>query len=78
MKDDRTLAELASEFGVHASQIAAWRRELKDSAVPVFEGKRKLLTDELADKAKKPLHKEVEWLSAGWQVVPYPGPGVPF
>jgi len=57
MRENRTLAELASEFGVHVSPTAAWRRELKDSAVPVFEGKRKLLTDELVDKARKPLHK---------------------
>jgi hypothetical protein len=31
MKENRTLAELASEYGVHASQITTWKKELKES-----------------------------------------------
>jgi transposase len=46
MKEDRTLAELSSEFGVHASQIKAWKKELKDSAAEVFAGKLELLNEE--------------------------------
>lgn len=38
IKGDRTVAELASEFGVHPSQIHGWKKTLQDGAVGVFEG----------------------------------------
>jgi len=59
MREDRTLAELASEFGVHASQIAAWKKELKESAVAVFAGKRELLNEESIEKERKPLYEQI-------------------
>ena len=38
MKDDRTVAELASEFGVHPNQIYNWKKQLVEGASSVFEG----------------------------------------
>ena len=38
VKGDRTVAELAGEYGVHPSQIHAWKKELLDGAAGVFEG----------------------------------------
>ncbi len=32
IKGDRTVGELASEFGVHPSQIHAWKKALLDGA----------------------------------------------
>jgi transposase-like protein len=38
VRGDRTIAELASAFGVHPKQIDNWKKQLLDGAVSVFEG----------------------------------------
>src|SRR5438132_5032718 len=38
VKGDRTIAELASEFGIHPNQIYNWKKQLLDGAASVFEG----------------------------------------
>lgn len=36
LKGDKTLAELATQFGVHGSQIVSWKQQLQSRAEDVF------------------------------------------
>lgn len=36
-REERSTAEVAREYKVHANQVSAWKRQLLDGAVGVFE-----------------------------------------
>jgi len=68
VKGDRTMAELASEFGVPANQITKWKRQLLDGLPGVFsDGHREdlrqqqALTDRLYQQIGQ-LKVELDWL----------------
>lgn len=39
LKAEKTLSELSGEFGVHASQITKWKKELADGIPGIFASK---------------------------------------
>jgi transposase len=41
LRGDRTTSELTAAFGVHASQISQWKKQLQDGAIDVFADGRK-------------------------------------
>ena len=41
LKGDKTLAELAQQFDVHANQITQWKTQLQENAVEAFGGTEK-------------------------------------
>ena len=67
IRGEKTLSELASEFEVHANQVATWKRQLLEGAVELFERERppddKASTkeEELFEQIGR-LKMEVEWL----------------
>jgi len=67
LKGQKTLSELASEFGVHPVQISQWKKQLQDGSVSLFErGKtgpdeHEALLERLYQQIGQ-LQVEVEWL----------------
>jgi transposase-like protein len=67
-KGQKTLSELATEFGVHPVQIAQWKRQLLDGLPAVFEGpasrhasEQTALIDQLYQEIGQ-LKVELDWL----------------
>lgn len=67
LKGDRSLGELASQFGVHATQISTWKQRLLEGAPDLFEDRRRRPRseenhqEELFEQIGR-LKMEVEWL----------------
>ncbi len=68
VRGDKTTAQLASKFGVHANQISSWKRRLLEEVVELFEDRRgKRNREQAADEQQLyeqigRLKMEVEWL----------------
>ena len=68
IRGQKTMSELASEYGVHANQIGRWKKQLLDAAPDIFsQGKNKeaekneVERDHLYKKVGQ-LQIEVDWL----------------
>ena len=68
LKDDRTLSELASEFGVHGNLISQWKRRLLSNITHAFEERpdeaqrdHQAVIEELHRQIGQ-LHVELDWL----------------
>ena len=67
MSGDKTLAQLASEYHVHPSQITKWKEQLKGSASAVFgspsrrQRQESVTEADLMEKVGR-LTVEVDWL----------------
>jgi putative transposase len=67
-RGDKTTAQLAAEYEVHAGQVTAWKKQLLSGAAELFEDRRgKRAGDSTADEQELyeqigRLKMEVEWL----------------
>ena len=68
VRGDKTTAQLASQFGVHSSQVTAWKKRLLEGVPELFaDGRRKRSDEETASEQELyeqigRLKMEVEWL----------------
>jgi len=68
LRDDKTLSELASAFGVHGNLISQWKRRLLMNVLRVFEEREdesqhdhQAVVEELHRQIGQ-LHVELDWL----------------
>jgi len=75
IKGEKTIAQLSSEFGVHANQIGQWRKQLLKELPNLFsdrrkkqDGKQEDLISELYRQIGQ-LKVEVDWLKKKYQML---------
>ena len=59
LKGDRTVGELAGEYGVHPSQIHAWKKALLDGAADIFERGGRKPVAEVDEETVRSLHAKI-------------------
>lgn len=68
LKGHKTVSELSSEFGVHISQINAWKKHLLESSRDAFTGKKQRVTEAMDTERERlyaqigKLQVELDWL----------------
>ena len=66
-RGDQTISQLASQFGIHANQVSAWKRKLLEEASELFEdGRQSAKSDDASEEELYEqigrLKMELEWL----------------
>jgi transposase len=59
LKEEKTSAEIASTYEVHPTMVNAWRRDLLEKGIGIFENKQKELSSEDIEELTAPLYKQI-------------------
>lgn len=61
LKGAKTLAQLSSEFGIHAQQITDWKRQVLEGMPTIFESgtSKPALTTEQREQIESPLFQQI-------------------
>ena len=67
IKEEKTIAQISSEYEVHSNMVVKWKKQLKDNMGEIFTRKneRDPSQEELIDKLYKQIGKsqiEIDWL----------------
>ena len=59
LKGQKTIAELASEFAVHPTQINTWKRQLIETSKAAFNGKQQLKAQQSQEEERERLYAQI-------------------
>ena len=68
LREQKTIPQIASQNGIHSSQVQKWKKDLKDGILEIFaNGKRRqdVSKDELIEELYKQIGKlqvELDWI----------------
>ena len=64
IREEGTVAELSGKYGIHASQIHAWKKAVQDGVMALCEGDKKAARRDAADKTRlTELHAKIGQLT---------------
>jgi len=58
IRGDKTISEVASQFGVHANQVSSWKKIALDNLESLFAGNHAMFSDRHDDEIKN-LHAKI-------------------
>jgi transposase len=59
IREEGTIAEISSKYGVHASQVNAWKKTVQDGVKGLFGGEKKAAADAADSAQVSALHEKV-------------------
>lgn len=75
VKQEKTIAQLSSEYGVHANQITQWKKQMLHELPNIFNGKQRK-SEEDSEKIQAELYRqigqlkvELDWLKKKHQQI---------
>jgi transposase len=59
LKEQKTLAQLSSEFEIHATQITDWKKQVITGIPSLFGGKKNPIDDDEKEEITAPLYQQI-------------------
>lgn len=59
LKEQKTLAQLNSEFELHATQISEWKKQVVSAIPSLFTEKKTIISEEEKEELTAPLYQQI-------------------
>jgi putative transposase len=64
LKEQKTLTQLSSKFGLHVNQIIDWRKQVIVGFPSLFGAKKDSLTEDILEELTPPLYQQIGQLKS--------------